>query len=411
MRVAAVLHQPVNPVRPIFTSHLNPKLFRKPKTFRFGFRFAPLNLKGSATKKKQLLTQDHDSDDSPTQEKSGDRSFDLGWVPAFPHVSIASMSNFLFGYHIGVMNGPIVSIARELGFEGDPILEGLVVSIFIAGAFVGSVSCGSLVDKLGCRRTFQIDTIPLILGALVSAQAHSLNEILLGRFLVGLGIGVNAVLVPIYISEVAPTKYRGSLGSLCQIGTCLGIILSLFLGIPAENDPHWWRTMFYVASIPGFLLAVGMQFAVESPRWLCRVGNINDAEAIVRKLWGESKVDQAIEEFQSVIKNDGSDVNSRWLELLEEPHSRVAFIGGTLFALQQFAGINGVLYFSSLTFQDVGIASGALASLFVGLTNFAGALCASYFIDTQGRKKLLIGSYLGMVRDLNLILKLRYDGK
>lgn len=66
-----------------------------------------------------------------------------------------------------VMNGPIVSIARELGFEGNSILEGLVVSIFIAGAFVGSISSGSLVDKLGCRRTFQIDTIPLILGAIL----------------------------------------------------------------------------------------------------------------------------------------------------------------------------------------------------------------------------------------------------
>ncbi|KAE8665152.1 hypothetical protein F3Y22_tig00112663pilonHSYRG00003 [Hibiscus syriacus] len=71
-----------------------------------------------------------------------------------------------------------------------------------------------MVDKLGCRRTFQIDTKPLILGAIVSAQAHSLNEILLGRFIVGLGIGVNTVLVPIYISEVAPTKYRGSLGTV-----------------------------------------------------------------------------------------------------------------------------------------------------------------------------------------------------
>ncbi|XVE78411.1 hypothetical protein DITRI_Ditri13aG0142800 [Diplodiscus trichospermus] len=396
MWAATVLHRPVVPVSPIFSSHINPKVFRKPKTFRFGSPFPPLELKVSATKK-QLQTQEPESEDFRT--KSSDQSVDLGWVPAFPHVLTASMSNFLFGYHIGVMNGPIVSIARELGFEGDSILEGLVVSIFIAGAFVGSISCGSLVDKLGCRRTFQIDTIPLILGAIVSAQAHSLDEILLGRFLVGLGIGVNTVLVPIYISEVAPTKYRGSLGSLSQIGTCLGIILSLFLGIPAENDPHWWRTMFYIASVPGFLLALGMQFAAESPRWLCRVGNINDAEAIIRNIWGEAEVDKAIEEFQSVMKNDGGEVNSRWLELLEEPHSRVAFIGGALFALQQFAGINGVLYFSSLTFQDVGIASSALASLFVGLTNFAGSLCASYFIDTQGRKKLLIGSYMGMVRE------------
>ncbi|XP_031279484.1 probable plastidic glucose transporter 1 [Pistacia vera] len=314
------------------------------------------------------------------------------------------MSNFLFGYHIGVMNGPIASIAQELGFKGNPILEGLVVSIFIAGAFIGSISSGSLVDKLGCRRTFQIDTIPLILGAVISAQAQSLDEMLWGRFLVGLGIGVNTVLVPIYISEVASTKYRGSLGTLCQIGTCVGIIASLFLGIPAEDDPHWWRTMFYIASVPGVVLALGMEFAVDSPRWLCKVGMLNDVKAVISNLWGESEVDKAIQEFQSVIKNDGSDLDSQWLELLEEPHSRVTFIGGALFMLQQFAGINGVLYFSSLTFQDVGITDGALPSLFVGITNFAGALCASYLMDKQGRKQLLIGSYSGMAVSMFLVV-------
>ncbi|KAK8557690.1 hypothetical protein V6N12_009917 [Hibiscus sabdariffa] len=400
MWLATVLHPPV----PLFlTSHPCAKGFHKPQTFRFGFPLPSLKLRVSAAKK-QLQTRRPDKEDPPNQVKDNDQSSDVGWLPSFPHVLVASMSNFLFGYHIGVMNGPIVSIARELGFEGDPILEGFVVSIFIAGAFIGSLSCGSLVDKLGCRRTFQVDTIPLILGAIVSGQANSLNEILLGRFLVGLGIGVNTVLVPIYISEVAPTNYRGSLGTLSQIGTCLGIILSLCLGIPAEHDPHWWRTMFYIASVPGFILTLGMQFTVESPRWLCRVGNIKDAETVIRNLWGDSEVDKAIEEIQSIIKNDGTDVNSRWLELLEEPHSRVAFIGGALFVLQQFAGINGVLYFSSLTFQDVGISSGALASLFVGLTNFAGALCASYFMDTQGRKRLLIGSYFGMAISMFLIV-------
>lgn len=251
-----------------------------------------------------------------------DDGWDLGWLPAFPHVLTASMANFLFGYHIGVMNGPIVSIAKELGFEGNSFLEGLVVSIFIGGAFIGSVACGSLVDKLGCRRTIQIDTVPLILGAIVSAQAQSIEEMLLGRFLVGLGIGVNTVLVPIYISEIAPTNYRGSLGTLCQIGTCIGIIASLYLAISSENDPHWWRTMLYIASVPGFILALGMQFSVESPRWLCKAGRLDEAKKVINNLWGSSEVDKAIKEFESVLKNDGGDLNSSWLELLEEPHSR-----------------------------------------------------------------------------------------
>ncbi|XP_050896905.1 probable plastidic glucose transporter 1 [Lathyrus oleraceus] len=205
---------------------------------------------------------------------------------------------------------------EQLGFQGNSSIEGLVVSIFIVGAFIGSISTGSLVDKLGCRLTFQIDAIPLILGAIISENARSLDEILWGRFLVDLGIGVNVVLVPIYIyiyiPEVAPTKYKDSLGSLCQIGTCLGIIASLSLGIPSENDPHWWRTMLYIASVHGFIVGLGMQFAVDSPRWLCKAGRINDAKKVIRELWGASEVEGTIEEFQSVSKNDGSDLDSRW---------------------------------------------------------------------------------------------------
>jgi hypothetical protein len=92
-------------------------------------------------------------------------SDEISWVPVLPHVLTAAMANFMFGYHIGVMNGPLESIARELKFEGDTIMQGFVVSIFIVGAFIGSISGGVLADKVGRRRTFQIDAIPLILGA------------------------------------------------------------------------------------------------------------------------------------------------------------------------------------------------------------------------------------------------------
>ncbi|XP_074573571.1 putative plastidic glucose transporter 1 isoform X1 [Curcuma longa] len=355
----------------------------------------------SSDSDRQPNPSDAEASSNLLQENQGS---DLGWLPAFPHVLTASMANFLFGYHIGVMNGPIEAIAHELGFEGNSFLEGLVVSIFITGAFIGSLGVSSLVDKFGSRRTFQLDTIPLMLGALLSAQAHTMNEMLWGRFLVGLGIGANTVLVPLYISEVAPTKYRGSLGSFCQIGTCLGIIASLALGIPSGSDSHWWRVLFYIACTPGVILILGMQFAVESPRWLYKVGRVDEAKRVIGTVWGESEVEKSVEEIRNVIMDDTNIQKTSWLELFMEPHNKVAFIGGSLFILQQFAGINGVLYFSSLTFQDVGITSSALASLFVGLTNFAGALFALTLMDKQGRRRLLIGSYLGMALSMFLIV-------
>lgn len=162
--------------------------------------------------------------------------------------------------------------------------------------------------------------------------------------------------------------------------------------------------MLYIASGPAFLVMFGMQFAVESPRWLCKVGRIDDAKRVISSLWSDSDVQNSIEEIQSVIKDDACDSENSWFGLLSEPHNKVACIGGSLFILQQLSGINGVLYFSSLTFQDVGLTNGALASLFVGITNLTGALFALYLMDKQGRQRLLIGSYLGMACSMFLIV-------
>ncbi|GAB4860703.1 hypothetical protein Ancab_035865 [Ancistrocladus abbreviatus] len=176
---SSLLHQSFGILIPAnLTSKLNSKLFvlSLTKSLHFGNSLRRNHhFRISAGKKelppKQLKKTDADNSINENEaRREGNveiEDVDVGWLPAFPHVLTASMSNFLFGYHIGVMNGPIVSIARELGFEGNSILEGLVVSIFIAGAFIGSLISGSLVEKLGCRRTLQIDTIPLIIGAIL----------------------------------------------------------------------------------------------------------------------------------------------------------------------------------------------------------------------------------------------------
>ncbi|URE19568.1 Sugar transporter [Musa troglodytarum] len=326
MRCLAVLHPPcpgiIGSSKPRFLP-LHHLLRRRAKGSLGLRRRAPLKGTRVAVSSKPPPSPVSDSDQQPQisdvdvrldlqKETEG---LDLGWLPSFPHVLTASMANFLFGYHIGVMNGPIEAIAHELGFEGNSFLEGLVVSIFIAGAFIGSLGVSSFVDKFGSRHTFQLDTIPLILGAL----------------------------------------FRGSLGSLCQIGTCLGIIASLALGIPSESDPHWWRIMLYIACIPGFILIFGMQFAVESPRWLYKVGRVNETKKVIETIWGESEVEKSIEEIQTVINDDVKNQKTSWLELLVEPNKK-----GALFALT--------------------------------------------LMDNQGRRRLLIGSYLGMAISMFLIV-------
>ncbi|MCO5551011.1 hypothetical protein L7F22_004506 [Adiantum nelumboides] len=157
-----------------------------------------------------------------------------------------------------------------------------------------------------------------------------------------------------------------------------------------------WRTLFWIAIIPGVLLILGMQFAVESPRWLSKVGRWGEAENTIRNLWGDSNVQTAMEELKNVSKLIESTAEISWPELLSKRYFKAPAIGSALFALQQFAGINGVLYFSSLTFRDAGITNSMSASAIVAFANLLGALSALYLMDRQGRRNCLMGSYTGM---------------
>jgi MFS family permease len=105
-----------------------------------------------------------------------------------------------------------------------------------------------------------------------SANAAGFQAMVIGRILVGFGIGVSSGVVPLYISEVSPTEIRGALGSVNQLSICVGILLALLAGLPLVSNPAWWRSMFVIATIPTVLLFLGMVYSPESPRWLYKVG-------------------------------------------------------------------------------------------------------------------------------------------
>ncbi|GMH43045.1 hypothetical protein BSKO_10967 [Bryopsis sp. KO-2023] len=306
-------------------------------------------------------------------------------VPVLLSVCVASLGAFLFGYHLGVVNGPLEAIAADLGFAGNTVLQGSVVSTLLAGAAVGASTGGALADKLGRRMALIVDTAVLISGAMLSASASSLNAMLVGRFIAGLGIGVSSGVVPIYISEVAPTAIRGALGSINQLVICLGILGALLVNVVV--DPTKWPFMFTLATIPAVLLAVGMSFCPESPTWLAAQGKKAEAEEVMVKLWGKS---------EAIADESKEDAGSAAPSIFSGKYIKVAAIGCALFLFQQFSGVNAIVYFSSKVFQDAGMSSATLASAAVGATNVLGTIFATSLMDKAGRKQLLTFSYLGM---------------
>ncbi|KAL2338064.1 hypothetical protein Fmac_012510 [Flemingia macrophylla] len=322
------------------------------------------------------------------------------WQRSLRHVIVASLSSFLYGYHIGVVNETLESISIDLGFSGNTMAEGLVVSICLGGAFAGSLFSGWIADGVGRRRSFQLCALPMIIGAGMSATAKSLWGMLLGRLFVGTGMGLGPPVAALYVAEVSPPAVRGAFGGLTQIATCLGLMGSLFIGIPAKEIVGWWRICFWVSIIPATMLAIFMEICAESPHWLFKIGRTIEAEAEFEKLLGGVHVKPAMTELSKSDRGDGSD-SVKLSELIYGRHFRVMFIGSTLFALQQLSGINAVFYFSSTVFESFGVPSD-IANTCVGICNLLGSIIAMILMDKLGRKVLLLGSFLGMGLSMGL---------
>ncbi|KAG2385283.1 plastidic glucose transporter [Vigna angularis] len=324
------------------------------------------------------------------------------WKLSLPHVLVATISSFLFGYHLGVVNEPLESISVDLGFHGNTLAEGgnedsktcLVVSICLGGALIGCLLSGWIADGVGRRRTFQLCALPMIIGASMSAATNNLFGMLVGRLFVGTGLGLGPPIASLYVTEVSPAFVRGTYGAFIQIATCLGLMGALFIGIPVKDIPGWWRVCFWVSTIPAAILAAAMVFCAESPHWLYKQGRTAEAETEFERLLGVSEAKFAMSELSKVDRGDDTD-SVKLSELLHGRHSKVVFIGSTLFALQQLSGINAVFYFSSTVFKSAGVPSD-IANVCIGIANLAGSIISMGLMDKLGRKVLLFWSFFGM---------------
>lgn len=351
------------------------------------------------------VTAVSDGDDSSVgllngmEDDTGDNG-NPSWKLSLPHVLVATISSFLFGYHLGVVNEPLESISIDLGFAGNTLEEGLVVSMCLGGAFFGCLFSGWIADGIGRRRAFQLTALPMIVGASLSASTSSLEGMLLGRFLVGTGMGVGPPVASLYVAEVSPPSVRGTYGSLIQIATCLGLIAALFMGIPVRENMGWWRVCFWVSTVPAAFLALCMEFCAESPHWLYKRGRVAEAEDEFERLLGGPHVKSAIAELSRSDRGDDAE-GVKLSELLYGRHFKVVFIGSMLFALQQLSGINALFYFSSIVFKRAGVPSDT-ANICVGVANLSGSIIAMLLMDKLGRRVLLFGSFLGMALAMGL---------
>lgn len=309
-----------------------------------------------------------------------------------------ALGGLLFGYDTGVISGAILFISEDLGLT--PFLEGLVVASLLLGAAIGAGSAGPLSDRLGRRNLIIVAAVIFSVGAIGAALAPSVGVLVLFRVVLGLAVGAAALIVPLYLSEIAPTEIRGAISSLNQLMIVVGI-LSAFVVNALLAESGAWRWMLGLALIPSVVLLIGMLFMPETPRWLVSRGRDDDAREVLRRNRDEEAAEQEIRDIKEVEREEEGGLT----ELLA-PWVRPALIVAVgLAVFQQLIGINTIIYYAPTTLTNVGYGNAAAiyANLVIGAINVLMTLLAIRLIDRTGRKPLLLGGLIGMVVSLSVL--------
>jgi SP family galactose:H+ symporter-like MFS transporter len=314
-------------------------------------------------------------------------------------VAVAALGGLLFGYDTGVISGAILFIKKSFSLSDQ--LQEVVVSAVLVGAVIGAAGGGRLADRFGRRRLIILSAIIFSIGAIGTALTPSVALLIAGRIVVGIAIGIASFLAPMYISELAPPRVRGSLVSVNQLAITVGIVVSYLVDF-AFSGLGAWRMMLVLAAVPSVVLGLSMWRLPSSPRWLVASGSTDKARDVLSRIRSSSKVEAEVGEIQkSLEKQKGSGV------LVSHPMLRMAlFVGIGLAVFQQLTGINTVIYYAPTILEFAGFKTAGfsiLATVGVGLVNVAFTLLAIRLMDRAGRRPLLLTGVAGQTVGLVML--------
>ena len=313
---------------------------------------------------------------------------------------IAAIGGLLFGYDTAVIAGAIGSI--QTIFDLSPALTGWAASSAIWGCMIGVIFAGFLSDKFGRKKVLILSAILFFISAVGSSIPNNLTQFVLARLIGGVGVGIASMLSPMYISEIAPAKIRGTLVTLYQLAIVIGINLVYYINlqIASSGDAQWnldigWRIMLASEVIPALLFFIMLFFIPESPRWLASKGKIDSAKAIIEKINGQNKSAELLNEIQDSFKEEKGSI----LVLFTSGLRMAIVVGMFLAFFSQITGINAIIYYAPEIFKNIGFGadSAMFQTVIIGTVNTIFTFVAIAFIDKYGRRTLLLWGISGMI--------------
>ena len=320
---------------------------------------------------------------------------------------LAALAGLMFGLDIGVISGALSFIGKTF-HVGDHIQE-VIVSSMMFGAALGAVLAGYLSASFGRKRSLILSAALFVASSLLCAFAWSVAVLIGARVILGVAIGLATFTAPLYISEIADERRRGAMISTYQLMITVGILVA-FISDALLAYSGAWRWMLGLVAVPGVLFFAGVFLLPDSPRWLKMRGRDEEAMQVLVDL----------REDHELAKREAADIDE---QLQQKQHGwslftgnanfrRSVLLGITLQVMQQFTGMNVVMYYAPRIFKLAGFGQDAQmwGTAIVGVVNVLATFIAIGLVDRAGRRPMLVAGFSVMTLGMAVLGLLIYVG-
>ncbi len=336
---------------------------------------------------------------------------------------ITAFGGFLFGFDTAVISGAISPLTDYFQLENNPVLLGWTVSSVLLGSVLGAAVSG-IADKIGRKKTLIIAGLLFSISAFGSAIAESLTFFIIARLIGGFGVGIAAMVVPLYISEISPPKIRGRMVSMYQLSITIGVLIAYFTNeyfrslsetyiaeVKSGSLIGWvisdvWRIMLGSELIPALLFLFLLFIVPRSPRFAMSKGMKEEAYKTLSKINGYTIAKKELVEIEEAISHE----EGTFSQLFKPTLRKATFIALFLAIISQLSGIDIILHYGPLILERAGLSFGEslYGQIVFGIVLVLFTILAMWKVDHMGRKKLLLIGNVGVVLSLFIIGYLFY---
>ncbi|KAJ3693162.1 hypothetical protein LUZ60_008642 [Juncus effusus] len=312
---------------------------------------------------------------------------------------VTAMESFLKEFFPNVVKRMATAKSNEYCVYDNQSLTAFTSSLYIAG-LAASLVASKITKAIGRQKIMLLGGAMFFAGAAVNAAAVNIAMLIIGRMLLGFGIGFTNQATPVYLAETSPARYRGAFTTAFQFFNGIGVLTANLTNYGANHIPRWgWRLSLGLAAAPAFIIVLSAIFINDTPSSLIQRGRPESARTALQRIRGsDADVDAEMKGIVRAVEEARKNEEGAFRRILRREYRPHLVMALAIPTFMQLTGVIVLAFFSPLLFRTIGFGSdGALiGAVILGSVNLASILVSTFTVDRYGRKVLFMAGGIQM---------------